>query len=132
MNKVNHGVAVDKNSEGIRVEGYINGDRVITVTNRNLRRKFEVSHSKALVGSYEEAKAISDIIKAVIDIVESLRAEHEGKITIAVVSDSNKWKILINKGEHGVEKTREEAIVIAQYLKQGYERVGVIVNYTEE
>ncbi len=134
MNRIAHGVVVEKTSQGCRVEGYLDNERVITITNCNIRRIFEVSHSKGLVGSFENAKAINDIMCEVIKVVEDLRKEHEGRVTISVVKQGDNWAVLVDGSNESPESksNKEEAVSMAKFFKESYEKRGVIVKYDEE
>lgn len=134
MNRIEHGVVVEKISQGYRVEGYVDNERVVTITNCNIARIFEVSHSKGLVGSFENAKAINDIMCEAIKVVEDLRKEHEGRVAISVVKQDDNWAVLVDGGNESPESknSKEEAVLMAKFFKESYEKQGVIVNYTEE
>lgn len=134
MNRIEHGVVVEKTSQGCRVEGYVDNERVVTITNCNIARIFEVSHSKGLVGSFEHAKAINDIMCEAIKVVEVLRKEHEGRVAISVVKKDDNWAVLVDGGNESPESknNKEEAVLMAKFFKESYEKQGVIVNYTEE
>lgn len=132
MNRIEHGVIVDKTSDGFRVEGYINWEPVIIASNRNITRMFEISQSKALVGSYENAKAINKIMTEVLEKVESLREEYEGRVSISMEEGVNIWNILIDGGVFGAEKTKDEALSMVKFLKDSYEKRGVIVSCSEQ
>lgn len=132
MSRIEYGVVVDKTSEGCRIEGYINWQTVITVSNRNTTRIFEVSQSKALVGSYEDAKDINKIMTEVLDKVESLREECEGRVSISMENSENVWNILIDGGIWATEKTKDEALSMVKYVKDSYEKRGVIVSCSEQ
>lgn len=134
MNRIECGVVVEKTSQGCRVEGYLDSERVITITNCNIRRIFEVSQSKGLVGSFENAKAINDIMSEVIKVVEDLRKEHEGRVTISVVKQGDNWAVLLDGGNESPESknSKDEAILMAKFFKESYEKRGVIVKYDEE
>ena len=132
MNRIEHGVIVDKTSDGFRVEGYINWEPVIIASNRNITRIFEISQSKALVGSYENAKAINKIMTEVLEKVESLREDHEGRVSISMEEGVNIWNILIDGGVFGAEKTKDEALSMVKFLKDSYEKRGVIVSCSEQ
>lgn len=132
MNRIEHGVTVDKTSDGFRVEGYINWEPVIIASNRNITRIFEISQSKALVGSYENAKAINKIMTEVLEKVESLREDHEGRVSISMEEGVNIWNILIDGGVFGTEKTKDESLSMVKFLKDSYEKRGVIVSCSEQ
>lgn len=132
MNRIEYGVVVDESSDGCRVVGYINWEPVIIASNRNITRMFEISQSKALVGSYENAKDINKIMTEVLEKVESLREEHEGRISISIEEGVNIWNILINGGVFGAEKTKDEALSMVKFLKDSYEKRGVIVSCSEQ
>lgn len=134
MSRTEHGVVVEKTSQGCRVEGYVDNERVVTITNCNIARIFEVSHSKGLVGSFENAKAINDIMCEAIKVVEDLRKEHEGRVAIYVVKQDDNWAVLVDGGNESPESknSKEEAVLMAKFFKESYEKQGVIVNYTEE
>lgn len=134
MSRIENGLTVEKTSQGCRVEGYFDNERVITITNCNIRRIFEVSHSSGLVGSFEKAKSINDIMSEVIKVVEELRKEHECRITISVVKQGDKWDVLIDGRNESPESknSKEEAILTAKFFKETYEKRGVIVAYNEE
>lgn len=134
MSRTEHGVVVEKTSQGCRVEGYVDNERVVTITNCNIARIFEVSHSKGLVGSFENAKAINDIMCEAIKVVEDLRKEHEGRVAISVVKQDDNWAVLVDGGNESPESknSKEEAVLMAKFFKESYEKQGVIVNYTEE
>lgn len=132
VSKVRDGVIVEKSYQGLKIEGYINDDLIITVSNFNLNRRFEVSQSKSLIGDLDKVKACNEIINAVLDKVESLKAEHEGHVSIAVVNRNGSWMVSIDGFDGDIDDSREDSISIARHFKQKYESLGVVVSYEEK
>lgn len=88
MNRIAHGVVVEKTSQGCRVEGYLDNERVITITNCN----------------------------------------------ISVVKQGDNWAVLVDGSNESPESknNKEEAVSMAKFFKESYEKRGVIVKYDEE
>lgn len=132
MGEMRNGVIVKKGVEGCRIEGYLDDDRIIAITNFNITRCFMVSQSKSLAGDLENALAYNKIMSATLEMVESLRAECEGRVAIGVVERDGEWIITSDGFDTGKEKSREDAIAAAEYFKRAYESKGVIVSYSAE
>lgn len=132
MGEIRNGVIVEKSVEGCRVEGYLNDDRIITITNCDISRRFVISQSKSLAGDLDNALAYNKIMSAVLETVESLRAECEGRVAIGLIERDGEWVITSDGFDIGKEKSHEDAIATAEYFKRAYESKGVIVSYSVE
>lgn len=132
MGEMRNGVIVEKTEQGCRVEGYLNDDRIIAITNFDITRRFMVSQSKSLAGDLDNALAYNKIMSAALEKVESLRAECEGRVAIGLIERDGEWIITSDGFDIGKEKRYEEAIATAEYFKRAYESKGVIVSYSVE
>lgn len=132
MREMRNGVIVEKSVEGCRIEGYLNDDRIIAITNFHVTRRFMVSQSQSLAGDLNNALAYNKIMSAALETVESLRAECEGRVAIGVIERDGGWIITSDGFDIGKEKSREDAITEAEYFKRAYESKGVIVSYSVE
>lgn len=132
MREMRNGVIVEKSVEGCRVEGYLNDDRIIAITNFNITRCFMVSQSKALAGGLDNALEYNKIMTAALEMVESLRAECEGRVTIGLIERDGEWIITSDGFDIGKETSQEDGVATAKYFKQAYESKGVIVSYSVE
>lgn len=123
-------IIISKSIDGLRVDGYIDGKVVISVSNFNLGRKFEVSQGTTLVGDMVRARAINKIMNDVLDKVETLKESCEGKVSIDVVKRNDGWMMVIDGFDTEIEKNRNDAISLAEHFKKKYENAGVIVSYS--
>ena len=132
MREMRNGVIVEKTEQGCRVEGYLNDDRIIAITNFDITRRFMVSQSKSLAGDLDNALAYNKIMSAALETVESLRAECEGRVAIGLIERDGEWIITSDGFDIGKETSREDGVTTAKYFKQAYESKGVIVSYSAE
>lgn len=132
MREMRNGVIVEKSVEGCRVEGYLNDDRIIAITNFDITRRFMVSQSKSLAGDLDNALAYNKIMSAALEMLESLRAECEGRVAIGLIERDGEWIITSDGFDIGKETSREDGVATAKYFKQAYESKGVIVSYSAE
>lgn len=56
---------VDKNEEGYKVIGYLDGKAVISASDRNRTKAWEIVQSISLVGDFDDAQAILDVMTEV-------------------------------------------------------------------
>lgn len=116
----------------VELNGYLNDDRIIAITNFDITRSFKVSQSKSLAGDLDNALAYNKIMSAVLETVESLRAECEGRVAIGVVKRNDGWVVTTDGFDIHKEEKREEAIGMAEHFKLSYERAGTVVSYSVE
>lgn len=132
MREMRNGVIVEKTEQGCRVEGYLNDDRLVTISNFSLSRRFLISQSKTLAGDMDQALAINAVMSAALETVESLRAECEGRVAISVVKRDDGWVITTDGFDVYKEENREDVIGMAEHFKLSYERAGTVVSYSVE
>ncbi|MDI6976554.1 hypothetical protein [Serratia sp. Se-RSBMAAmG] len=132
MREMRNGVIVEKTEQGCRVEGYLNDDRLVTISNFSLSRRFLISQSKTLAGDIDQALAINAVMSAALETVESLRAECEGRVAIGVVKRDDGWVVTTDGFDIHKEEKREDAIGMAEHFKLSYERAGTVVSYSLE
>lgn len=130
MSKVKNGIFVEKSEQGCRIEGFLNDDRIITITNTDITRRFMVSQSKSLAGDLENALAYNKVMSAALEKVESLREEYEGRVSIGVIERDGEWFVTSDGFDIDKEKSREDAIATAEFFKSAYESKGVTVYYS--
>lgn len=56
---------VEKNEEGYKVVGYLNGKAVISASDRNRTRSWEIVQSISLVGEFDDAQSILEVMTEV-------------------------------------------------------------------
>lgn len=132
MREMRNGVIVEKTEQGCRVEGYLNDERLVTISNFSLSRRFLISQSKTLAGDIDQALAINAVMSAALETVESLRAECEGRVAISVVKRNDGWVVSTDGFDIHKEEKREDAIGMAEHFKLSYERAGTVVSYSVE
>lgn len=132
MREMRNGVIVEKTEQGCRVEGYLNDERLVTISNFSLSRRFLISQSKTLAGDMDQALAINAVMSAALETVESLRAECEGRVAIGVVKRDDGWVVTTDGFDIHKEENREDAIGMAESFKLSYERAGTVVSYSVE
>lgn len=131
MQNLKSNVIVERNLQGTKVTGYLNNELIITITNYGMNRCFEVSQSVSLIGSLEKVKYFNETINAVLDKVESLKSECEGRISIEVINCNGGWTLSIDGFNGEVDDNKDNVISLARYFKQRYESFNVIVSYKE-
>ncbi len=73
--KMKKEIKVEKNDEGYRVEGILNGRTIIAASNRFLKSEWHITQSSGLVGEFDESLCVLALMKEVVEKVKELKKE---------------------------------------------------------